>query len=144
MAENARRIEDDSGFARRADTLTSIPGIGPVVAATLLARLSELGACDDKHIAMLVGLAPLADDSGRRQGGRVIRGGRAAVRRIVQLAAFSAARHNPDLARVYARLTAAGWAKKIALTAVARKLLVLANALVGQDRPWQPTPSDAA
>ena len=143
-AEIARRIAAEENFARRAAILCSIPGVGPVVAATLLAHLSKLGECDDKQIAMLVGLAPLADDSGQRQGGRVIRGGRAAVRRVVYLAALSATRHNPDLARLYARLVAAGKAKKVALTAVARKLLILANALVGQDRLWQPTPPNPA
>ena len=143
-AEIARRIAAEQSFARRSAILHSIPGVGPVTAATLLARLSELGECDDKQIAMLTGLAPLADDSGQRQGGRVIRGGRAAVRRVVYLAAVSAARCNPDLARLYERLTAAGKAKKVALTAVARKLLILANALVSQDRLWQPTPPKPA
>lgn len=139
-AEIARCVKADESFARRSAILTSIPGIGPVVASTLLARLSELGDCDDKQIAMLVGLAPLADDSGQRKGVRVIRGGRAAVRRVIYLAALSAVRHNPDLARVYARLSTAGKAKKVALTAVARKLLILANALVSQDRLWQTAP----
>ena len=135
-AEIARCVKADESFARRSAILTSIPGIGPVVASTLLARLSEFGDCDDKQIAMLVGLAPLADDSGQRNGARMIRGGRAAVRRVIYLAALSAVRHNPGLARVYARLSTAGKAKKVALTAVARKLLILANALVSQDRLW--------
>jgi transposase len=89
---------------------------------------------------MLAGLAPLADDCGGRQGARIIRGGRAAVRRALYLAALTAARYNPALAAFYQRLTAAGKASKAALTAVARKLLVLANALISQDRAWQPAP----
>lgn len=142
--EIARRIAADEGLARRSAILSSIPGIGPVVAATLLARLTELGDCSDKEIAMLAGLAPLADDSGRHQGARVIRGGRGAVRRVLYLAAVTATRYNPAMAIFYQRLVAAGKAKKVALTAVARKLLVLANALIRQNRAWQPAPPSSA
>lgn len=138
--EVERRIKADHSFARRSAILNSIPGIGPVVAATLRAPLAEIGCCTDKQIAMLAGLAPVANDSGRREGERVIRCGRAAVRRLLYLAARSATRYNPIMATFYKRLIAAGKAKKAALTAVARKLLVLANSLVGQDRLWQPTP----
>lgn len=142
--EIAKRIQADESLARRYGILTSIPGVGPVVAATLLARLAELGRCTDKQIAMLAGLAPVADESGQRAGVRAIRGGRAAVRRALYLAALAAARYNPALALFHARLIAAGKAKKAALTAVARKLLVLANALVSQDRLWQPQPPNQA
>jgi transposase len=143
-AEIARRIEADESLARRGAILTSIPGVGPVVASTLVARLGELGDCSDKEIAMLAGLAPLADQSGRREGERTIRGGRAAVRRVLYLAAVSAIRHNPTMATFYRRLIAAGKAKKVAMVGVARKLLVLANALVGQDRCWQVEPPVSA
>jgi transposase len=141
--EIERRIKAEASFARRAAILTSIPGIGPVVAATLLARLSELGGCSDKEIAMLAGLAPVADDSGRREGSRVIRCGPAAVRRVLYLAALTATRYNPTMTIFYERLVVAGKARKLALTAVARKLLVLANSLVSQDRLWTPTPPNA-
>lgn len=138
--EIERRIKADEGFARRYAILSSIPGIGPVAAATLLARLTELGDCSGREIAMLAGLAPLADESGGCPGARVIRGGRAAGRRVLYLAAVTAARYNPALAAFYRRLITAGKAKKAALTAVARKLLVLANTLISQDRTWQPVP----
>ena len=87
---------------------------------------------------MLAGLAPLACDSGKRNGPRHIRGGRQAVRNGVYMAALSAARFNPHLKRFYERLLAAGKVKKVALTAVMRKLIVLANDLIKQDRLWSP------
>lgn len=136
--EILRRIETNENLAHRYAILLSIPAIGPVVAATLLARLDELGHVTDKQIAMLAGLAPLADDSGKRQGDRVIRCGRDAVRVVLYLAAVTATRSNPDMKLFYKRLTAAGKEPKVALIAAARKLLVLANALVNQDRVWQP------
>src|SRR5262249_37371578 len=87
---------------------------------------------------MLAGLAPIADQSGLRDGVRVIWGGRARVRRILYLAALSAARFNADLKAFYQRLTASGKPPKVAFIAVARKLVVLANTLISQDRMWQP------
>lgn len=138
------RIKTDDSLARRYAILLSIPGIGPVVAATLLARLDELGHATEKQIAMLVGLAPVADQSGNRDGNRVIRCGRSAVRRALYLAALTATRHNPAMKLFYERLIAAGKPPKPALAAVARKLVVLANALLGQDRLWQPVAPNQA
>jgi len=136
-AEILRSIEGDKTLARRYTILLSIPGIGAVVAATLLVGLSELGSCDHKQIALLAGLAPLADQSGQRDSRRTIHGGRFAVRHVLYLAALSAARWNGDMKALYRRLIAAGKLKKVALIAVARKLAVLANTLIREDRLWQ-------
>jgi transposase len=133
-----KRIEADQSLARRYAILTSIPSFGFVTAATLIACLAELGSIGAKQSGMLAGLAPIADQSGLRDGVRVIWGGRARVRRILYLAALSAARFNADLKAFYQRLTASGKPPKVAFIALARKLVVLANTLITQDRMWQP------
>jgi transposase len=133
-----KTIEGDPALARRFAILVSIPGVGAVTACGLIANMPELGDLDAKQAGMLAGLAPLACDSGQRSGSRRIRGGRHAVRTGVYMAAHSAARFNPPLKRFYERLLAAGKAKKLALTAVMRKLIVLANALLKEDRLWSP------
>jgi transposase len=117
--------------------LQSIPGVGPVATLTLLAGLPELGTTTGGRLAALVGLAPFADDSGSRQGGRHIRGGRAPVRRALYLAALSAVVHNPALRAFKERLAARGKRAKVILTAVARKLLVIANAIIRSGEPWR-------
>lgn len=138
--ELLRRVKGDEGLARRYAILLSIPSFGPVVAMTLLARLPELGSCEDKQIAALAGLAPWPDDSGQRQGPRQIRGGRHMVRIVLYLAAISAIRYNRDMKAFFRRLTAGGKKSKLALIAVARKLVILANTLIGADRLWMPEP----
>lgn len=137
--EIAQLIRADPGLAARYAILLSIPSIGATTAAALLAGLSELGQCTAKAASLLAGLAPIADDSGRRQGQRHIRGGRMPVRNALYMAALSAARFNPDLKVVYQRLRNAGKPPKLALTAIMRKLVVLANTLLTQNRPWQPS-----
>jgi transposase len=137
-AEILKRIQADQGLARRYAILTSIPGIGFVVAATFVACLSELGSCSVGGIAKLAGLAPLDDDSGKRRGVRVIWGGRSQVRRAAYLAAVTAARCNPDLKLVFSRLVARGKSFKLAIIAIARKLVILANLPIQENRPWQP------
>jgi transposase len=139
-AEIARRIATDPQLARRYAIVKSIPGIGPVAAAMLIVGLSELGMCSNKAAALLAGLAPIAADSGERTGERHIRGGRASVRTVLYMAALTASRCNRDLAIFYQRLRAAGKKPKVALTAAMRKLVVLANTLITQDRLWQPNP----
>jgi transposase len=134
------RIKRDEGLARRYAILTSIPGIGSVAAATLLASLPELGGSTVKQIAMLAGLAPIADQSGRREGVRVVWGGRANVRRILYLAALTATRFNADMTALYQRMLKAGKPAKVAIIAIARKLAALANTLISQDRFWLPQP----
>jgi transposase len=137
-AEIRRRIDADPVMARRFQILTSIPGIGPGAAVALIAWLSEIGQLSSKEVAMIVGLAPVANDSGERRGTRSIRGGRANVRTALYMPANSAARHNPDMKVFYDRLIAKGKLAKVAITAVMRKMLVLANTLVSQDRLWEP------
>ena len=119
------------------DLLTSVPGVGPAVARTLLAELPELGHLDRKRIAALVGVAPMNRDSGTLRGRRTIRGGRPPVRRTLYMAALVASRHNPVLRAFYQRLVSAGKAKKAALTAVMRKLLTILNAILRDKTPWQ-------
>lgn len=135
-----KRIEADEGLARRYAILTSIPCFGFVTAAVLIACLPELGDITIKQVAMLAGVAPIADQSGAREGVRVIFGGRARVRRALYLAALSAARFNADMRAFYRRLRASGKAPKVALIAVARKLVVLANTLIGENRLWRSEP----
>ena len=119
--------------------LCSVPGVGPVVSATLIADLPELGALNRGAIAALVGVAPLAKDSGTKRGTRRIWGGRAAVRSALYMAALAAARHNPVIRLVYARLRARGKAAKVALVACMRKLLVILNAMMRDQQPWRQT-----
>ena len=143
-AEIDRQVQTDAGLCRRYAILVSIPGIGPVAALTLLAGLAELGSCSDKAATLLTGLAPIARDSGQRHGPRHIRGGRAKVRLGLYMAALAAARFNPDLKCFYTRLRAAGKPAKLALTAVMRKLVVLANTLITQNRTWTHSPPKTA
>jgi transposase len=134
----AALLAKDAGLQRRYELLTSIKGIGPIVAATLVACLSELGVLSGGQIAALAGVAPINCDSGERRGQRRIKGGRAHVRSALYMAAVSAIRCNPDLKGFNARLRAAGKAPKLALTAVMRKLVLLANTLIREDRHWMP------
>jgi transposase len=140
QSEIERLIGCDQALARRHAILLSIPGVGPVTAATLIAGMTELGTCSAKQVAMLSGLAPLADQSGARDGHRAIRGGRAPVRRVLYLCALSAKRCNPGMSAIYNRLIGAGRPHKVALIAVARKLIVLANTLIAQNRSWKSQP----
>lgn len=110
--------------------LQALQGVGPVLAATLLAYLPELGQEEDKRIAALVGVAPHADDSGQRAGNRHTRGGREEVRQVLYMAAVSASQHNPVLAAFYARLRATGKPPKVCLIAVMRKMIVVLNRLL--------------
>lgn len=129
-------IKKDPAFRRRFVILTSVPGIGDITAVGLIANMPELGQLDDKKAGMLAGLAPIACESGQSVGKRRIRGGRAIVRTGTYMAALSAIEHNPPLTTFYDRLVAAGKPKKLAITAVMRKLVVLANTLLKEDRCW--------
>lgn len=117
--------------------LRSMPGVGPVTALTLLADLPELGQLNRQKIAALVGLAPVNNDSGPRKGKRRIFGGRVSVRCVLYMAALSASKTNPVISEFYQRLVAKGKAKKVALTACMRKLLVMLNAMIRDMQPWQ-------
>ena len=142
-AEIAKATAADEELARRNEVLTSIPGVGPAVAAILLSDMPELGRIDGKAAGSLVGAAPRTRESGQWKGRSFIRGGRAGPRRMLYMAALSAIRHNPDMARKYAEMRDRGKPAKVALTAVMRKLAVLANALLKQDRLWTPEPARA-
>ena len=116
--------------------LQSVPGVGPIMSATLLSSLPELGGTSREAIAALVGVAPMNHDSGSHRGVRFVRGGRANVRNVLFMSAWAAVRWNPALKVVYDRLVGAGKAKKVALVACMRKLLVILNAIVRDRKPW--------
>lgn len=126
---------------RRRAILVSIPGIGAATAVALLIEMPELGSLEPGPAASLAGLAPMARDSGRSRGRRFIRGGRATLRQALYMPALVATRFNPDLRAKYQALRAAGKPPKLALTAVMRKLLLLANALLRDGRAWQQKPA---
>ena len=126
------------------DLLRGIPGIGPVASRTLLAALPELGSIGPKQAAALAGLAPYARDGGRGRAPRHVAGGRADVRSVLDMAALSARRSDPASRAFADRLKAAGKPAKVVLTAVARKLLVVANAVLRTGLPWDRARAGAA
>lgn len=123
-------------WRQKEDLLASVPGVGPVTARTLIAELPELGSLDRRQAAALAGLAPFTRQSGQWRGKACIGGGRRTVRTALFIAALVAAHHNPILKTFYDRLVAAGKPKKLALTAVARKLLAILNAIIRDNKPW--------
>ncbi|HLH50324.1 MAG TPA: IS110 family transposase [Roseiarcus sp.] len=137
-AEIKRLIKSDPRLARRFEILVSIPSVGDITAAAIIAELQEIGTVSAKHVAMLAGLAPIARDTGETKGARHIKGGRAHLRNALYMAALSAFRYNPAFKIFHNRLIAAGKESKVALVAVMRKLIVLANTLVCENRTWQP------
>lgn len=134
----AALVEEDDRLRERTVILVSIPGLGAVSAATMLAEMPELGTIEGRQAAALAGVAPVTRSSGQWRGRAFIGGGRPALRRALYMPALVAARFNPDLRATYERLLAAGKPKKLALVAVMRKLVVLANALLRQGRTWTP------
>ncbi|HXI86199.1 MAG TPA: IS110 family transposase [Parvularculaceae bacterium] len=135
-AEIAAHIANHDHLKRRNEQLRSVPGVGPVVAATLLAKLPELGRINRRAIANLAGLAPPACDSGQMRGKRMIWGGRAEVRRALYAAAFIASRHEPGSKAYRQKLNNAGKPFKVAIVACARRLLTQINACVRDGRPY--------
>lgn len=133
----SRLVAADPRWQATNAVLQSVPGVGRVVAATLLAELPELGQLNRQQIAALVGVAPLNRDSGRRRGKRHVAGGRASVRRVLYMAALTATRCDPVIGQFYQRLLAAGKEKKVALVACMRKMIVILNAMVRDQRPWE-------
>lgn len=121
--------------------VTTVPGIGKITAATLVAELPELGTLNRQKIAALAGLAPFNRDSGPKRKTRRIFGGRAQVRCVLYMATISAIRHNPVIRRFHERLIESGKAKKVAITACMRKLLVIVNAMVRKQEPWSCAPA---
>ena len=133
----SRRIRRSPVWRAKEDLLRSAPGIGPVVARTLLAVLPELGRLPRRPLAALVGLAPFNRDSGRHRGRRGIWGGRRTVRAALYMATLVATRHNPAIRACYQRLLTAGKPTKVALTVCMHKLLTILNAMVRTNQPWR-------
>jgi len=132
-------ISSDALLAETAGVLRSIPGIGPVASTMLIAEMPELGTITGEQAAALVGLAPVAHDSGTLRGKRTIAGGRRALRHVMFQAALVAAHHNPSMKAFADRLRKAGKPHKVIITAVARKLVNLANALCKSRQKWTPS-----
>jgi len=120
------------------DVLKGIPGIGAITSLTLLSKCPELGRLNRREIAALVGVAPLANDSGKHRGKRSIWGGRAEVRAVLYMAVLSAMRFNPDIKAFAERLKAKGKAAKVVIVACMRKLLTIMNAMLKNMKPWTP------
>ena len=133
----AEAIRQSPVWREKDELLQSVPGVGPVVTSTLLASLPELGMLTNKQIAALVGVAPLNRDSGTLRGRRTVWGGRAQVRAVLYMGALVAARFNPVIRAFYQRLCRGGKAKKVALTACMRKLLVILNTMIKHRTPWR-------
>ena len=134
---NVRSIINLSTFPREDHTLRSVPGVGPIGSRTLLGQLPELGRLNRTRIAALVGVAPLARDSGTYRGTRLVWGGRAPVRAALYMSALVATRRNPVIQLFYERLVAAGTPKKVALVACMRKLLTIRNAMMRTNTSWR-------
>lgn len=125
-------------WREKENLLRGVPGVGPVLCATLLAELPELGRMNRREVAKLAGLAPLIRDSGTFRGRRTVWGGRSMVRRALYMATLSAIRHNPAIAAFHARLVKANKPPKVALVAAMRKLLLILNAMLKTKSPWNP------
>ena len=133
----APAIQKSPVWREKDDVLRSVPGVGPVVTTTVLAELPELGALSRKQIAALVGVAPLNRESGTLRGKRTVWGGRAHVRAVLDMGALVATRYHVVIKAFSHRLCAAGKAKKVALTACMRKLVIILNAMVKHRTPWR-------
>ena len=131
-------IDQSLDLKKRRDLLITVPGVGKVTASTLTAQLPELGSCDRKQIAALVGVAPFSHDSGKMRGRRFIRGGRPPIRNVLYMAALTATRCNPVIRAFYQRLISSGKQFKVALVACMRKLLLILNAMIRNDQAWKP------
>jgi transposase len=137
-------VAGDAELQAKATLLAGAPGAGPVLVATLLAELPELGTLDRRQIASLVGLAPIARDSGLMRGRRIIHGGRKQVRNALYMAVLALSRRASRFALAYRALVAKGKPKKLALVATMRKLLVTLNAIAQHNTPWREQPLQAA
>jgi transposase len=142
LHELDREIDDTvkrtPAWREKENLLRSVPGIGPVISRTLIAGMPELGRLDRRQVASLAGVAPFTRQSGKWKGKTFIGGGRGDVRQMLYMGALTATRFNPQLSAFYHRLTAAGKAPNQALIAVARKLLVILNAILRDKKPWLP------
>jgi transposase len=130
-------VRGSPAWRAKEDLLTSVPGIGPTIARTLIAEMPELGRLSRREVAALAGLAPFTRQSGQWRGKSFIGGGRACVRSALFMGAMVGKKHNPVLKPFFDRLVAAGKPKIVALIAVARRLLTILNAIIRDQRPWQ-------
>lgn len=130
-------VRGSPAWREKEDLLASVPGVGPVIARTLIAELPELGQLTRRQIAALAGLAPFTRQSGLWRGKSFIGGGRTVVRTVLFMGAMVAKKHNPVLRAFFDRLVQAGKPKMVALVAVARKLLTILNAILRDQKPWQ-------
>jgi transposase len=126
----------NENWKQKMELLISVPGIGEVVAVSLISSLPELGTISHKSISYLVGVAPLNKDSGKFRGKRRINGGRAKIRCVLYMASLVAVRFNPVIKAFYERLLAKGKLKKVALTACMHKLLIILNAMMKNNQTW--------
>jgi transposase len=138
-----RMIRTSPAWRVKDDLLKSVPGVGRVLALTLITELPELGSLNRKEIAALVGVAPLNRDSGAFRGQRRIWGGRAAIRATLYMSALTATQYNPTIRAYYRRLLSRGKPKKVALTACMRKILVILNVMARTQTPWRQIPAAA-
>jgi len=141
--ELEKLIEESPVWQAEEDLLCSTPGVGETTARTLLGRLPELGEANRQEIAKLVGLAPIAQESGTWKGERHIEGGRADVRQALYMSTLSCIQHNEKIKNFYHRLLEKGKEKKVALVAAARKLLVILNTMLKNQTAWDPNHSSA-
>lgn len=130
-------VRSSPAWCQTENLLASVPGVGPIIARTLMAELPELGRLNRKQIAALAGLAPYTRQSGQWRGKSFIGGGRQTVRTVLFMGAMTARLHNPVLRAFFERLVATGKPKMVAMVAVARKLLTILNAILRDNRPWQ-------
>lgn len=130
-------VRGSPAWREKEDLLASVPGVGPIIARTLIAELPELGRLSRRQIAALAGLAPFTRQSGQWRGRSFIGGGRTVVRTALFMGAMVAKQHNPVLKAFFERLVAAGKSKMLAIIAVARKLLTILNAILRDNHPWQ-------
>ncbi len=131
------RLRESAVWRAKDDLLQGIPGVGPVLSRTMLGMCPELGRLSRREISKLIGLAPLANDSGKHRGRRRIWGGRADVRNVLYMATQAAIRHNTDIARFAKRLKDAGKLPKVVIVACMRKLLTIMNSMIKTGQPWQ-------
>lgn len=131
-----RKIADNATWHEKDNLLQSIPGVGKVLSSTMLAELPELGSLNRREIAALAGVAPYNRDSGKMRGKRSIWGGRRMIRKVLYMSTLSSINYNPVIREMYYRLVGKGKAKKSAIVACMRKLLIIMNAIVKTEIPW--------
>ena len=131
-------LQGNATLAERAVLYRTVPGVGPLTAATLVAHLPELGHWDSRALTSLVGLAPWSRDSGKKRGHRAIRGGRGLVRKALYMCAWAVIRHDSEMRRFYDRLRERGKPGNVAVVAVMRKILLQLNAVARRGTPWVP------